>query len=161
MVFDPHCSKCHHHTECPHGTECHRYIMVPGLFPQPKNRDEVASRIIPLDAHPPHHPHGKAFHLFHCLAAGLGQPGEEKTREPNARVEENCFLITPHHKTLWDLKQERERQKGFSNLDWLNWDCPTALSARAQRCSTKPRPLPEETAQRKLFSLKHLFNIVP
>lgn len=67
------------------------------------------------------------------------------------------FLITPHPKTLWDLKEERKRQKGLNNQGTPGLVKLGMLNS----FSTKPQLLPEETAQRELFSLKHLFNIVP
>lgn len=100
---------------------------------------------------------GKHFTSLIAWQQGWDSQERNKPMNPNARLE-NCFLITPHLKTHWDLKEEKKRQKGLNNLDWLNWD---HLTVRAQCCSTKPQLLPEETAQRKLFSLKHIFNAVP
>lgn len=90
-------------------------------------------RIILPDAHLPHQPRGKTFHLCNFpRRSGPGQLSSElKMRVPNAKLEKNCYLITPRRKTHWDLQWKRKRrQKGINNRatpELISWDCLTSL----------------------------------
>lgn len=124
--------------------------------PQPKNRDEERGhvwmgcgdlRIVPPDAHLPPWPMGKCSTslIFLAIRAGTLQ-SEQKLQVPGVKLE-NCYLITPRHKSRRDLQQKRKRRrKGVNNQatpELVNWDHLTSLlesQSRAQLSSTKPQP---------------------